>query len=208
MQVLSSITTRPPEPIIAPAFLRESKSRGISRWSSANVRQPPEGPPICTALNFAPPRMPPPMSNMTSLRVVPIGTSIRPVLLILPVRAKALVPGLVGVPKDRNHSMPLFIMGATLAKVSTLFSTVGQSKRPCSTVRGGFTRGIPRLPSIEAVRALPSPQTKAPAPRFIWRWKRFPEPRILSPKSPAEVSCSMAIFSRSTANGYSARTYI
>ena len=32
-----------------PPLFRESKSRGISRCSS--VRQPPEGPPICTALN-------------------------------------------------------------------------------------------------------------------------------------------------------------
>ena len=56
IQVCSSMTTRPPEPIIAPAFFSESKSSGRSRCSL--VRQPPEGPPICTALNPAPPRMP------------------------------------------------------------------------------------------------------------------------------------------------------
>ena len=32
-------------------------------------------------------------------------------------------------------------------------------------------RGMPRLPSMEAVRALPSPQTKAPAPWFTWSRK-------------------------------------
>ena len=60
MQVLSFMTTRPPEPIIAPAFLTESKSSGRSRSFSVSV--PPEGPPIWTALNFPPPRMPPPTS--------------------------------------------------------------------------------------------------------------------------------------------------
>ena len=37
-------------------------------------------------------------------------------------------------------------MRGTLAKVSTLFSTVGSAQRPCSMVRGGLTRGMPRLP--------------------------------------------------------------
>ena len=37
-----------------------SKSMGVSRCFS--VRQPPDGPPVCTALNFFPPLMPPPIS--------------------------------------------------------------------------------------------------------------------------------------------------
>ena len=60
MQVLSFMTTRPPEPIIAPAFLTESKSSGSSRCFS--TRHPPDGPPICTALKAAPFLIPPPMS--------------------------------------------------------------------------------------------------------------------------------------------------
>ena len=87
--------------------------------------QPPEGPPICTALNFLPSRMPPPMSKMTSRRVVPMGTSIRPVFTTLPVRAKALVPGLFSVPMLRYQSAPRRMMQGTLAKVSTLLRTVG-----------------------------------------------------------------------------------
>ena len=47
--VSSSITTMPPEPIMAPACVRESKSTGVSRKLPG--RQPPDGPPICTALN-------------------------------------------------------------------------------------------------------------------------------------------------------------
>ena len=43
MQVSSSMTTRPPEPIIAPIFFRESKSRGRSRCSLLAQQQPPEG---------------------------------------------------------------------------------------------------------------------------------------------------------------------
>ena len=42
--------------------------------------QPPEGPPVCTALNCLPSGMPPPMSKMISRSVMPMGTSIRPVL--------------------------------------------------------------------------------------------------------------------------------
>ena len=45
-------------------------------------------------------RMPPPMSKTTSRMVVPMGTSMRPVFTTLPVRAKALVPGLVLVPME------------------------------------------------------------------------------------------------------------
>ena len=54
--------------------------------------QPPEGPPVCAALNFLPFGTPPPMSSMISRSVVPIGISTRPVLLILPPSANTLVP--------------------------------------------------------------------------------------------------------------------
>ena len=182
MQVFSSITTSPPDPIIAPAFLRESKSSGKSR--SAFVKHPPEGPPICTALNSVPPLIPPPISKITSLKVVPIGTSINPVFSMFPVIAKAFVPGLFSVPIVLYHSAPLAIIGGTLAKVSTLLSTVGLPKSPCSTVLGGFPLGIPLFPSIEAVRALPSPHTKAPAPLLILISKLKFVPSMLSPKSP------------------------
>ena len=144
MHVSSSMTTRPPEPMIAPAFLSESKSMG--RSMCASVRQPPDGPPICTALNALPFLMPPPISYTTSRIVVPMGTSIRPVLTTLPVRAKAFVPELPSVPTDLNQSAPFLIMSGTLANVSTLFRQVGLPYRPLSTERGGFVRGMPRLP--------------------------------------------------------------
>ena len=59
--------------------------------------------------------MPPPMSNMTSRSVVPMGTSIRPVFLMVPVRAKALVPGLFSGPMDLYHAAPLVMIMGTLA---------------------------------------------------------------------------------------------
>ena len=60
--------------------------------------QPPEGPPICTALNFSPPAMPPPISSTIWRIVMPIGTSISPPRAILPARAKTFVPLLLPVP--------------------------------------------------------------------------------------------------------------
>ena len=56
-----------------------------------------------------------------------MGTSIRPVLVILPARAKTLVPLLLSVPMPANHSAPCWMMGAMLANVSTLLIRVGQS---------------------------------------------------------------------------------
>ncbi len=60
IQVLSSITTIPPDPTIAPVFSMASYVTGISRNSSG--MQPPEGPPNCTALNFLPFCKPRPIS--------------------------------------------------------------------------------------------------------------------------------------------------
>ena len=207
MQLLSFITTRPPDPIMAPTFFRESKSSFISRWSSVALiqRHPPEGPPIWTALK-SPPLTPPPMSKITSRSVVPIGTSINPVLFTFPVRANAFVPWLFSGPNPWYHFAPFKMIGGTLQNVSTLFKTVGLSNNPCSTVRGGLTRGMPRFPSIDVVKALPSPHTKAPAPWLMWRSKSNPEPKIFFPRSPLSIALSIAVCRRSTASGYSART--
>jgi hypothetical protein len=69
--------------------------------------------------------MPPPMSSMISRRLVPMGTSISPVLRMVPARAKTLVPLERSVPMPANQSPPLRMMGAMLAKVSTLLISVG-----------------------------------------------------------------------------------
>ena len=66
--------------------------------------QPPEGPPICTALHALPSGMPPPTPKTTSRMVVPIGTSTRPVRRTMPDRANTLVPLLPVVPTAANHA--------------------------------------------------------------------------------------------------------
>ena len=55
----------------------------------------------------------------------------------------------------------------TSARVSTLLITVGLPHNPCFTGKGGRSRGMPRFPSIEAINAVSSPHTKAPAPSLM-----------------------------------------
>src|SRR5690606_40115944 len=47
---------------------------------------------------------------------------------------------------------------------------------------------MPRFPSMEAMRAVSSPQTKAPAPIFSWMSKEKSVPRIRSPRSEEHTS--------------------
>src|SRR5512134_2937285 len=98
--------------------------------------------------------------------VVPMGTSTSPPLRILPARANTLVPLELPVPQDRKAPAPCVRIQGTLANVSTLLMQVGKPHRPDSVGNGGRTRGIPRLPSMEAISAVSSPQTNAPAPSF------------------------------------------
>src|SRR5208283_2848524 len=98
--------------------------------------QPPEGPPVWTALMRPPSGAPPPILSTIFRKGVPIGTSIRPVLLILPANAKTLVPLLFSVPIPANQSAPLRMIGGTLAKVSTLLMSVGEDHKPLSAGNG------------------------------------------------------------------------
>src|ERR1035441_11070689 len=84
---------------------------------------------------------------MISRSVIPMGTSIRPVLVIFPVRAKTLVPLLLAVPMFEYHSGPLRMMGATLAKVSTLLIRVGDPQRPETAGYGGRAARWPPEPA-------------------------------------------------------------
>ena len=45
--------------------------------------------------------------------------------------------------------------------------SVGFPQSPCSTGNGGRSRGMPRLPSTEAINAVSSPHTNAPAPSLM-----------------------------------------
>src|SRR5208283_4664919 len=101
---------------------------------------------------------------MIRLRVVPIGTSTSPVLLILPTSENILVPLLVSVPMLEYHAAPLAMICEILAQVSTLLIDVGLPHKPECTGNGGLALGNARLPSMDAMRDVSSPQTKAPAP--------------------------------------------
>ena len=106
MQLSSSSTIMPPEPIIDPALVSESKSMGVS--SRLAGRQPPEGPPICTPLKAFLLGMPPPTSKTTWRSVVPMGTSTRPVWATFPARANSAVPLLPSGP-DAGEPVGAFL---------------------------------------------------------------------------------------------------
>ena len=204
MQLSSSMTIMPPEPIIEPTFFSSSKSTGMPRYRAG--MHPPLGPPVWTALNSLPSGTPPPMSKMISRSVMPMGTSTSPVLLTLPTRLKTLVPFEPSVPMEANQSAPRSMMAGTLAQVSTLLSVVGLSQRPLSTVWVCFARGSPTLPSRDAIRAVDSPHTNAPPPRTMPISKLCPLPRMFSPSKPMSLACPSAVRSVRTASGYSCRT--
>jgi hypothetical protein len=86
------------------------------------------------------------------------------VFLILPVKANIFVPLLFSVPTAAYHSQPLSKIKGTEAYVSTLFIFVGFSNKPFSAGNGGLGVGIPLFPSIDLIKAISSPHTKAPAP--------------------------------------------
>ena len=83
---------------------------------------------------------------------------------------------------------------------------VGLPQRPETAGKGGRVRGMPRRPSMDAIKAVSSPQTKAPAPSLTLRWNDHPEPSTSSPRMPRSLAVLMAMPSRLTASGYSART--
>ena len=143
---------------------------------------------------------------MISLKEIPIGTSTRPALLIFPVNANTFVPLEESVPTLANQSPPCLKRPGTFASVSTLLITVGQPNAPLSVGNGGRGFGIPLLPSIEPINAVSSPQTKAPAPFFIFNSRLNPLPRIFSPSKLFSLASFIAFSSLSIASGYSALT--
>ena len=136
--------------------------------------------------------------------VVPNGTSMSPVRRTLPTRAKVLVPFEASVPWDAYHSAPPPMMAGSVASVSTLSMIVGRPHRPETAGYGGRVRGMPRRPSMLAIRAVSSPQTKAPAPSLSVMSNEKSEPRMCSPSRPSLLMAAMAERRRRTASGYSA----
>ena len=86
-------------------------------------------------------------------------------LFTCPEMQNSFVPAFFGRPSDENHPAPRRrIVGAT-AMLSTLFTVVGHPYNPTAAGNGGFSRGIPFLPSRLSSSAVSSPQIYAPAPR-------------------------------------------
>jgi hypothetical protein len=126
---------------------------------------------------------------MMSLSGMPMGISMSPVFLILPVRAMTLVPLLFS---EADRSIPLRTVhddGGILAKVSTLLITVGLPHKPLLAGKGGLGRGMPRSPSMEAIKAVSSPQTKAPAPSLTLIFSPKSLSKSLSPRKPLSSAC-------------------
>ena len=201
MQDRSSITIMPPEPIIEPAATNVSKSTDKSS-KDAGIH-PPDGPPVCTALNALSFSIPPPISYIILRKVTPIGTSTNPVFLTFPTKAKIFVPLLFLVPSVLYHSTPPVKIMGTLAHVSTLFKTVGLSQSPCSVAWMYLTLGTPGNPSIERIKAEDSPHTKAPPPLHISMSKSKLDPKMFLPNKPHSRAFSIAISNLLTARGYS-----
>src|SRR5205807_6433829 len=82
----------------------------------------------------------------------------------------SFVPVLFGLERDNflYHAGPFVRMCGTAASVSTLLIVVGRPNKPAAAGNGGLIRGFPRLPSIEFISAVSSPQMYAPAPRCRW----------------------------------------
>ena len=83
-----------------------------------------------------------------------------------PQTENSFVPVLLGLERDIAlcHAAPCVMMCGTTASVSTLLIVVGIPKTPKAAGNGGLMRGLPRLPSIELMSAVSSPQMYAPAP--------------------------------------------
>lgn len=155
-----------------------------------------DGPPVCAALNSLPFGIPPPMSYTISLNVVPIGTSTSPVFITFPPSANTFVPFDLSVPMLAYHFAPFNIIFVIFAYVSTLFISVGFFHSPTFAGNGGFSLGLPDLPSIDSRSAVSSPHTNAPAPSLISISNENLVPQIFSPEY-SVFSCLFYCFSKS-----------
>lgn len=80
-------------------------------------------------------------------------------LLTCPDIQKSLVPWLRCRPNEANHEPPRRqIVGAT-ATVSTFATVEGHPNKPTEAGNGGFSLGLPGLPSRDSISDVSSPQT-------------------------------------------------
>ncbi len=129
-----------------------------------------------TALIERPGAIPPPTSSMTWRSGVPSSISATPGRTTSPTTVATTVPGDRSVPSDRYHSGPRASTRGTVARVSTLLTTVGldaansvatppgdEVHPAAGTVAnspwmyGGMLRGRGASPSITCSRPVSSP---------------------------------------------------
>src|SRR5690606_21499472 len=104
----------------------------------------------------------PPAASTAWPRVVPDSSSYTPGRATLPDKQNRRVPGESGVPVAAYDAPPSRTMRGTFIRVSTLLTTVGRPNSPATVGNGGFWRGSPRYPSMDANSAVSSPQMYAP----------------------------------------------
>lgn len=157
-------------------------------------------------LKFLSSRDSPPISSIISRKVVPIGTSTRPVFLIFPPSAKHLRPFTLFA---ANGLIPLGAVQNDLTDIRIGFYVIqngGQIKQSLDRREGRpgmrFAAVFPQCWSSRGLLAA----TNAPGPSLISRSKLKGVSKICSPSSPRSLACSMAMLRCFTATGYSART--
>ena len=168
--------------------------------------QPPDGPPVCTALIVPPSAIPPPISSTICRSVVPIGTSTRPVFPILPARAKTLVPLLFAVPMPANQSAPLRMIGGDVGEGLDVVDQRRQPHRPCL---GRVGRARPRGAALaldrgDQRRLLAADEGPGADPDVDLEVEGRLEDGV--PSRPSRSACLMRLRRRRIASGYSPRT--
>src|SRR5688572_23831863 len=110
---------------------------------------PPDTAPVCTArIGWEGSAGPPPTISMASRVGPPKAISARQGRAKGPESEITFVPLLLGEPKLEYQAAPLSKITWALLKLSTLLTRVGWPHKPASAERGGFTRGMPRVPWI------------------------------------------------------------